>query len=34
MVNYLYDLQRLDKNRALLAKGKIPASKGIEGLCP
>jgi malonyl-CoA decarboxylase len=34
MVNYLYDLQRLDKNRALLAKGKIPASKGIEDLCP
>jgi malonyl-CoA decarboxylase len=34
MVNYLYDLQRLDKNRALMAKGKIPASKGIEDLCP
>ena len=34
MVNYLYDLQRLDKNRALLAKGKIPASKGIEDGCP
>ena len=34
MVNYLYDLQRLDKNRALLAKGRIPASKGIEDVCP
>jgi malonyl-CoA decarboxylase len=34
MVNYLYDLQRLDKNRALLLKGTIPVSKGIEDLCP
>jgi malonyl-CoA decarboxylase len=34
MVNYLYDLQRLDKNRTLLSKGKIPASRGIEDLCP
>jgi malonyl-CoA decarboxylase len=34
MVNYLYDLQRLDKNRAVLAKGKIPVSRGIEDLCP
>ena len=33
MVNYLYDLQRLDKNRTLLAKGKIPASRGIEDAC-
>jgi len=34
MVNYLYDLQRLDKNRTLLAGGKVPASRGIEDLCP
>jgi malonyl-CoA decarboxylase len=34
MVNYLYDLQRLDRNRTLLAKGKIPVAKGIEDLCP
>jgi malonyl-CoA decarboxylase len=34
MVNYLYDLQRLDKNRALLAKGKIPVSKAIDDCCP
>jgi malonyl-CoA decarboxylase len=32
MVNYLYDLKRLDKHRSLLAQGKIPASGGIEGL--
>lgn len=32
MVNYLYDLKRLDKHRALLAQGKIPVSGGIEGL--
>lgn len=32
MVNYLYDLKRLDKHRALLAQGKIPVSSGIEGL--
>jgi malonyl-CoA decarboxylase len=24
MVNYLYDLKRLDKHRALLAQGKLP----------
>jgi malonyl-CoA decarboxylase len=29
MVNYLYDLKSLDKNRALLAKGRISASKDV-----
>ncbi|MGC1172944.1 malonyl-CoA decarboxylase [Polaromonas sp.] len=32
MVNYLYDVKRLDKHRALLSQGKIPVSGGIEGL--
>ena len=32
MVNYLYDLRRLDKHRALLAQGKIPLSSELEGL--
>ena len=32
MVNYLYDLKRLDKHRTMLAQGRIPASSGIEGL--
>jgi malonyl-CoA decarboxylase len=32
MVNYLYDLGRLDKNRALLAKGAVPASSSVAGL--
>ena len=32
MVNYLYDLKRLDKHRSLLAQGKIPVSGGIEDL--
>lgn len=32
MVNYLYDLGRLDKNRGLLAKGTIPASSAVQGL--
>ena len=32
MVNYLYDLRRLDKHRALLAQGKIPVASGIEDL--
>ena len=32
MVNYLYDLRRLDKHRALLAQGKIPVSSEIENL--
>jgi malonyl-CoA decarboxylase len=32
MVNYLYDLRRLDKHRALLASGKIAVSGQIESL--
>ena len=32
MVNYLYDLKRLDKHRELLAQGKIPVSGMIKGL--
>ncbi|MDI3380878.1 malonyl-CoA decarboxylase [Xenophilus aerolatus] len=32
MVNYLYDLKRLDKHRALLAQGKVPVSGDIEDL--
>ncbi|MES2980625.1 MAG: malonyl-CoA decarboxylase [Pseudomonadota bacterium] len=32
MVNYLYDIKRLDKHRALLAQGKIPVSGAIEDL--
>ncbi|MEO6973763.1 MAG: malonyl-CoA decarboxylase family protein [Rhodoferax sp.] len=32
MVNYLYDLKRLDKHRTLLAQGKIPVSSAIEDL--
>ncbi|HSV35411.1 MAG TPA: malonyl-CoA decarboxylase family protein [Ramlibacter sp.] len=32
MVNYLYDVKRLDKHRALLAQGKVPISGAIEDL--
>lgn len=32
MVNYLYDLKRLDKHRTMLAQGKIPVSGDIESL--
>jgi malonyl-CoA decarboxylase len=32
MVNYLYDLKRLDKHRAMLAQGQIPMSSAIEDL--
>jgi malonyl-CoA decarboxylase len=32
MVNYLYDLKRLDRHRALLAQGEIPVSREIEAL--
>ncbi len=32
MVNYLYDLKRLDKHRAMLAGGQIPVSGAIEDL--
>jgi malonyl-CoA decarboxylase len=34
MVNYLYDLKKLDKHRATLAQGKIPVSPAIKDLCP
>jgi malonyl-CoA decarboxylase len=33
MVNYLYDLKRLDKNRLALSQGKIPTSGAIGDLC-
>ena len=32
MVNYLYDLKRLDKHRAMLARGEIPIAGAIEDL--
>lgn len=32
MVNYLYDLKRLDKHRAMLAQGKIPVSSSVQSL--
>jgi malonyl-CoA decarboxylase len=32
MVNYRYDLKRLEKHRALLAQGKIPTAAAIEDL--
>ena len=32
MVNYLYDLKRLDKHRSLLSQGKVPVAGGIEDL--
>ncbi|RYF81824.1 MAG: malonyl-CoA decarboxylase [Comamonadaceae bacterium] len=32
MVNYVYDLKRLDKHRALLAQGKVPVSGDVDGL--
>ena len=32
MVNYLYDLNRLDQHRALLAKGKVPVSGAVQDL--
>ena len=32
MVNYLYDLKRLDKHRNMLAQGKIPVSGDIEAM--
>ena len=32
MVNYLYDLKRLDKHRALLAQGKVAVSGEVDGL--
>ncbi len=32
MVNYLYDLKRLDKHRAQLAQGRIPVSGAVQSL--
>lgn len=32
MVNYLYDLKRLDRHRSLMAQGKIPVSSKVEDL--
>ena len=32
MVNYLYDLKRLDKHRAQLAQGKVPVSPAIDAM--
>ncbi|RYX98033.1 MAG: malonyl-CoA decarboxylase [Comamonadaceae bacterium] len=32
MVNYLYDLRRLDRNRLQLSQGKIPVSGDVEDL--
>jgi len=32
MVNYLYDLKRLDKHRALLAQGKVAVSRDVDDL--
>ena len=32
MVNYLYDLKKLDKHRSLLAEGRIPVSSDIDAL--
>ncbi|QNN56088.1 malonyl-CoA decarboxylase [Diaphorobacter ruginosibacter] len=33
MVNYLYDLKRIDKHRAMLAEGRVPVSSEIDALC-
>lgn len=32
MVNYLYDLKKIDKHRGLLAQGRLPVSRDIESL--
>ncbi|CDS49949.1 Malonyl-CoA decarboxylase [Polaromonas sp. CG9_12] len=32
MVNYLYDLKRLDKHRAMLTQGKVPVSTEVHDL--
>ena len=32
MVNYLYDLKKLDRHRRMLAEGKIPISGGVADL--
>ncbi|MBX9935068.1 MAG: malonyl-CoA decarboxylase [Burkholderiaceae bacterium] len=33
MVNYLYDLKRIDKHRSLLSQGRVAASREVESLC-
>ena len=33
MVNYLYDLKRLDRNRKMMSQGKPPMSSAVENLC-
>jgi malonyl-CoA decarboxylase len=32
MVNYLYDLRKLDRHREMMAQGKIPVSGDVESL--
>ena len=32
MVNYLYDLKRLDRHRVQLAQGQIPVSSAVQSL--
>ena len=32
MVNYLYDLNKLDDNRAQLAQGRVAASRAVKSL--
>ena len=32
MVNYLYDLRKLDRHREMMAQGKIPVSGDVEAL--
>ena len=32
MVNYLYDLKKLDRHRTLLAQGKVPVSPAIDAM--
>ncbi len=32
MVNYLYDLKRLDRHRAMLGQGRVPVSASVEEL--
>ena len=33
MVNYLYDLKKLDKHRSMLHEGRVPVSSEIDTLC-
>jgi len=32
MVNYLYDLKKLDRHRKMLGEGKIPLAGGVADL--